>query len=752
MKIKEMKVSVDRKTVFDIINCREDSPVFEEMLEAYEALLPNVLQLAEGRCVFEMGQITEDDATGDCPAGTQVLYVIVTVGENLSRLETTLFAQGDYVGGMLADAMADACLFSLEAGWQKAVKCFCEEHGIGIARRMEAPADLPMSVQKTAFDFLGAERELDMKISSGYMYYPVKSACQVLVVSERPELFQVQHDCRNCTRKECTMRKILPVSVSICSGNGNMLVSCEEGESILEAYRRQGGYASAVCGGKGFCGKCKIRLVSGTLDVTGADREVFGEAELKDGFRLSCRAYPRADCVVELCFQDESDFQVIDRFFPEAGNAGADRDTASGRNADMPERADEMPEAKDCAVRAGIAVDIGTTTMAAQLINLEQGEILSSCSTINHQRGYGADVISRIEAEGRGAGEELQRLVRTDIGGMVVKLLEQAGVPAAAVGQVIIAGNTTMGHLLMGYPCGTLGVFPFTPVNTGIVRDSYRNIIGSDELDCETVLMPGISTFVGGDIVSGLYACGFSERDEVNLLVDLGTNGEMAIGCPKRLLVTSTAAGPAFEGGNISCGTGSIPGAICHVRMESRYQVNIETIAERPPVGICGTGVIDITSELLRHGVIDETGLLDEEYFEDGFLLAVTADGEPIVFTQKDVREIQLAKSAVRAGVETLIKRYGIHYEEIAHVYLAGGFGFKMDRDAAVMAGLFPEELKAKIIAVGNSSLAGAVRALRDKDWAETVEQVIGGSAEVALSNDADFNEFYMTYMMFGED
>lgn len=730
MKIEDMKVTVDREAVFRMIDCREDSPVYEEMTEAYESLLPEILDMAEGRCVFGSGEITGADASKDCPAGTKALYVISTVGQRLSSLESELFAEGDYVRGMLADAMADACLFSLEEGWQEAIKQFCAEHGYGIEKRLEAPNGLPMSVQKTAFTCLNAGQELDMKISSGYMYDPVKSACYVLVLSDNPELFRAQHDCRRCTRLDCKVRKAGPALVTICSQEGKRQVFCEEGESILAAYRRQGGSVSAVCGGKGSCGKCKIRLVSGNLAITPADRELFGESGLREGYRLSCLAYPRTDCVVELCFQDETGFQAVDQFL-----LREDRHKGNGSGHNL-----------------GIAIDIGTTTMAAQLVELESGEILATCSAVNRQRAYGADVISRIEAANSGNGVGLQKLVRTDLASMTARLLEQAKVEAADVKRMVIAGNTTMGHLLMGYPCDTLGVYPFTPVNIDVIRDSSQNMTGFGEVDCETILLPGISTFVGGDIVSGLYACGFTESDEVNLLVDLGTNGEMAIGSREKLLVTSTAAGPAFEGGNISCGAGSIPGAICHVHIDSDGKAGYDTIGDQPPVGICGTGVIEMMAELLRQELIDETGLLEDPYFEDGFPLAETLDGTAIRFTQKDVREVQLAKAAVRAGVETLMKRYGITSREIAHVYLAGGFGFQMDREAAVTVGLFPEALKEKITAVGNSSLAGAVRTLTDPDWERRQRKLIENAAEVELSKDAVFNECYMTYMIFGED
>lgn len=772
MKIENMRISVDRESVLRMIDCREDNPAYEDIEKAYEELLPEVMRLAQGRCLYGIGEIAAEDAAPDCPAGTKVLYVISTVGRELSGLESELFADGDYVKGLLADAMADACLFGLEVEWQEQVRQFLAELGLGVKARLEAPEGLPMSVQQTAYVCLNAGQELDMGITSGCMYDPVKSACYVLVLSDDPELFAAQHDCRRCPRLECRARKVSPVSVTVCSSEGKRQIPCEAGESILEAYRRQGGNAGAVCGGKGLCGKCRIRLITGALPVTDADRSVFGESELVAGFRLSCTAYPASDCEVELCFQDETEFQAVDQFAGgtasgpaasenqaaggladrTAGDPAAARDRAAGSLAGARDRAAAAKDQAAGAAGFGIAVDIGTTTLAAQIVDLGSGQVLASASSVNRQRSFGADVISRIEAASGGSGGKLQGLIRADISSLVGSLLDQVQAQARDVKRVVIAGNTTMGHLLMGYPCETLGVYPFTPVNIGVIRDSCRSVIGSGELDCEAVLFPGISTFVGGDIVSGLYACGVSQSDKVNLLVDLGTNGEMAIGCRDRLLVTSTAAGPAFEGGNISWGTGSIPGAICHVHMESEHEVKVETIGGRPPVGICGTGVIEITAELLKQELIDETGLLDEEYFEEGFPVAAAAGGEYIVFTQKDVREIQLAKSAVRAGVETLIRRYGISYEEIDQVYLAGGFGFKMDREAAVTVGLFPEELKDKITAVGNSSLAGAVRALRDPGWLTEVEGLVRASAEVELSNDADFNELYMTHMMFGEE
>lgn len=265
------------------------------------------------------------------------------------------------------------------------------------------------------------------------------------------------------------------------------------------------------------------------------------------------------------------------------------------------------------------------------------------------------------------------------------------------------------------------------------------------------VLLPGISAYVGADIVSGLYACGFEKKEEVCLLIDLGTNGEMAIGKKDRILVTSAAAGPAFEGGNITWGTGSVASAICSVRIQGE-QAEVKTIQEKPPLGICGTGVVETAVELVRAGIMEDNGRMEERYFEEGYPLARTEDQRTIVFTRKDVREIQLAKAAIRAGVETLLLRYGIQKEEVSKVFLAVGFGCRLDKEKAVAIGLLPEEFRDKIETVGNSSLCGAMRYLREETMDSSLETIVANASEINLSADHDFNEFYMEYMMFGEE
>jgi len=383
-------------------------------------------------------------------------------------------------------------------------------------------------------------------------------------------------------------------------------------------------------------------------------------------------------------------------------------------------------------------------------MDMESGRAVQTYTAINRQRAYGADVISRIKASCEGAKAALKESIREDLNRGIRWLMEKTGMTQEQVRGIVIAGNTTMIHLLMGYDCAGLGVYPFTPVNIDLIRGGSREILGGD-LDAPVSVLPGISAYVGGDITAGLLECGFDRSEEISMLIDLGTNGEMAIGNRERILVTSTAAGPAFEGGNIQWGTGSVAGAISSVEIKNG-RVRIHTIGEREPVGICGTGVLETAAELVHNGIADETGLLDEKYFDGGYPLAVGKDGKTICFTQQDVREIQLAKAAVRAGLETLILRYGIHKEEISHIYLAGGFGFHLDMQKAVRIGLLPEEFEGRVRTVGNSSLGGAVRFLMEEGAEDRLERMRGVTSEIGLSNDRDFHAFYMDYMFFGQD
>lgn len=720
---------IELKSTLKAMDCYENSPVYEEVVEEYQEIYEEMLSLAEPAGILGFGTLSAQSATEEFQEGTPVIYAVITIGDGIKQCSTRAFQEGDYVKGMLCDAMADDALFSLENRMMETLKEVCSEHKVGILKRLEAPHDIPMTVQRDAWECLELKKRLGIDISSGFMFDPVKTSCQVFILTEDAGTFKAQHDCRKCPNVNCKLRNIPKTEVTVQKGEEARKIYLEEGESLLTGLIREGYYVSAPCGGKGRCGKCRIRVVKGDVWITQEDKKAFTREELEAGWRLACRAYPVEDIVISFELMDESEFEIL---------------------SDCKEEAEEKGSAEDGETSYNIAVDIGTTTIAMELLGKKSGKNIHTVTLINSQRMYGADVISRIQASVDGKKEALRDCIRKDLLEGIHRLSGEAGVDIKKIERIAIGGNTTMGHLLMGYDCQSLGVFPFTPVNIGFIKGSFEEILGSRECEAEIVLLPGISTYVGGDIASGLYACGFHETEEICMLVDLGTNGEMAVGNKERILVTSTAAGPAFEGGNISWGTGSVAGAICSVEITDG-KARVKTIQDKNPVGICGTGVVETTMELVRDELVDETGLLDEEYFEEGFPLAKTDKGEVIRFTQKDVREIQLAKAAIRAGAETLILKYGIAKEQVAKVYLAGGFGYKLDKDKAIAIGMLPGEFKEQIEAVGNSSLAGAVRYLREEDGEKTLEKIIARSEEIGLSSDKEFNEAYMDSMMFEE-
>lgn len=366
------------------------------------------------------------------------------------------------------------------------------------------------------------------------------------------------------------------------------------------------------------------------------------------------------------------------------------------------QKTDESKE-KDYAV----AIDLGTTTIGLQLLDTAQGKILHSCGALNPQRKFGADVVSRIKVDMNGLGDEMKNSVTEVIRDNLIQLADAEGVSPGELQKIYLVGNTTMIHILMGYSCDSLGQYPFKPVTI-----SRQNFISKELFYLPITILPGISAFVGADVVAGLYETGFGEEEEINLLIDLGTNGELAIGNKNKILCTATAAGPAFEG---------------------RFGLNMQ-----------GSDIISTVADLLERGLVDQTGLLAEPFFEQGY----EVNGE--VLRQADIRDLQMAKAATCVGVDTLIQKYRVSYEDISHVYLAGGFGHYLNVEKAIAIGLFPRELNDRITAVGNTALQGAVRyACHTKEPIEAIEQIVGVTKEFNLALMKDFGDDYVRALAF---
>lgn len=440
------------------------------------------------------------------------------------------------------------------------------------------------------------------------------------------------------------------------------------------------------CGGRGACGKCRVRFLKDAPLPSFADRKFLTPQELREGYRLACTARPTMDCDVEICFIQEKKAEIVT--ISEAGK-GTSETIEKGRGK-LPQSEPRAPGHLFC------SVDIGTTTVAMQLVEKETGRILYTCAFQNPQRVYGVDVLARITAAQEGKGSLLRELLLRELE-KGLKELETVGRPE----QVVLAGNTTMGHLLLGYPVESLGKAPFTPYHIG--SSAFRL------LDIPALFLPGVSAFIGADIVAGIYACGMAEREELSLFIDLGTNGEMAVGNRDGLLCTATAAGSAFEG-----------------------DVSSQVI---------GTDMVSLADEMLKNGIMDETGLMDEPWFTEGY------GTKGIRIRQQDIRSLQMAKAAVCAGAGILLERMGA-WNKIDRVYLAGGFGYYLDVDKAADIGLIPDVLRGRCRAMGNTSLAGARRyGMREEK--EKLERIIQISQSLNLARQPEFEACYIDAMAF---
>ncbi len=411
-----------------------------------------------------------------------------------------------------------------------------------------------------------------------------------------------------------------------------------------------------------------------------------------------------------------------------------------------------MPELKPNGAGYAIAVDIGTTTVVVYLYDLKSAKCMNIKSRINAQTSLGLDVISRIQFC-RDQEDGLQKMnfaIVNELNSLMGEAMEEQGIGAREIKKCVITGNTTMLHLLANLSPVSMGVLPFEPLST------FGKMFTGEELGLvlektECYLTPCMSAFVGGDITSALLATGFAEREEICLLMDIGTNGEVAIGNKDFLLSTSTAAGPAFEGAHISCGMAGVKGAINTVNVFAG-KLSAGVIGGGEPQGLCGSGLLDTVALMKATGLIDETGRIADE---TGNRLIQERDGEFVIMitdqvflSQKDIRELQTAKAAIAAGVLSLVKEADMQIEDISCVYLAGGFGNYMSRESAQQIGLLSENFR-KIVTVGNAAGAGAVMTLFDERHMERMEQLCRSGRHVELGSNPYFMEKYVDCMYF---
>ena len=605
------------------------------------------------------------------------------------------------------------------------------------------------------------------------------------------------------------------INVKILFKNSEKICTASKGENLLKCIRENNIDFDAPCNGNGSCGKCKVKILE-NVEIGENSKKHLSEFELNSGIRLACDTKIENNLTVKLDnkIKDmtvlingvEHEFKInppVKKYYIELDEATIDdqrddlirikdfcKKSLNIKNMDIDlEVLRKIPkilrkydykititmfdnkiidiEADDTTnSNYGLAIDIGTTTIAVYLMNLNDGSQIDVISEVNNQRNYGADVISRINytLENEDGLDKLQSSIVTQIDNIVKKISDKNKIDINNIYDTVIVGNTTMIHFLLGVCAENIAKAPYISGFTETMEFDSKTIGFSFKSNIS--IMPGISSYVGSDITAGILSSGMLNSENYSLLLDLGTNGEMALGNKHEVITCSTAAGPAFEGANIKHGVGGILGAISKIDL-SKEKI-FETIGDQKSCGICGSGVLDAVSEMIKYSLIDETGrMFDEEdddfEFEEyeyltkniveingmkQFVLAKDKDGNIISFTQKDVREVQLAKAAINAGIQILVKEKGLEFKNLECLYLGGGFGNYMNVESSLQIGMIPIELEGKIKSIGNCAGSGAKMYLLSKEYRNLIIGKITESSYTELSTRKDFQDYFVNGML----
>ncbi len=579
----------------------------------------------------------------------------------------------------------------------------------------------------------------------------------------------------------------------------------ERGQTAIEA----------PCGGKGHCGQCRIIVRNGEVTPPNStEQALLGTTDLDQGVRLACQCAVLGPVKVEIPPETMSavpNLQVTGGHVPVALNPPVrrltvrlqpttrqypfslwrqiEREIAAAHGVPDPKVAPHLvrehdPTATDASVAVilrgseviglqpaeapyppllGMAVDLGTTKVAGYLVDLESGMVLASEGVMNPQTRLGADVISRLThaTEHPRNAAELSRLARDCINHLAASLTRRCHVALTGIEQVVIAANTAMHHLLLHWPIRQLGSSPYLPASTAPATIRARELDLDVGQDAMTYLLPPVAGYVGGDHLSMILATRMDEAQVVTLGLDIGTNTELVLACNGQLFSCSCASGPAFEGAQIRQGVRAVPGAVHAVRINTDGRVILETIGDKPPVGLCGSGVVDAVAELARHGIVNALGALDrghplvETPFSGGeprFVLA-GADrvngGRMLSFGQKDIAAVQLAKAAVGAGVSALMTAAGITPADIERVIIAGAFGTHLNLKSAIDIGLLPKLPVQRFCQVGNAAGTGARMVLVSETERHRAETLGRRIQYIELGGNPDFQKWFCQSLKF---
>lgn len=578
------------------------------------------------------------------------------------------------------------------------------------------------------------------------------------------------------------------------------------GKNLLQLLLEHEVLVDNPCNGKGSCGKCKIRLIEGTLpDMSETEKKLLKKEEISSGIRLSCMVVPKEDIVIEI-LQKERKYKILTtgytpdfEFNPLIHKKVFQIEKPTLENQSSFEelicstfdvekfdwtllQQDEFITGKATGVfngreligieaddttdlLYGVAVDIGTTTVVTALIDMNTGKELATASMINAQKNFGLDVLTRItyEVEHPEDGKEkLQHAIVNSINEMMEDICNKSKVDRRNIYEISIAANCTMMHLLLGVDATPIGKSPYAPM---FVKS--KNILAKDiglkaAPGARLYCLPSVSSYIGADIVAGAYVCQLHKAKENVLFIDIGTNGEIVLSNHGKLLSCSCAAGPALEGMNISSGMRAAEGAIEDVKITERG-IEVKVIGDKEPIGVCGSGILAVVKELIRTGLVRKDGaFIKKEKLEDSdyrynmiqldgkkreFILKDTP--KQLLITQSDVRQVQLAKGAILSGFYALLKKANIDMSELDKVVIAGQFGAHLPEDSLIGIGILPEEVRDRMVYVGNSSKTGAYMALMSAEVKEQIEELAHQIDYMELGASEGYERLFMECLMF---
>lgn len=775
--------------------------------------------LDAARVIFgEHHIINSQYVSGALQGCENVVVAVSTLGSGFDRVCSGYHQEKDYVSNLVADAAGVIALNTLNRVFWSELADLAAVREQGLTKKI-APGlgDWGVEDQWILFEILG-ETAADISLNDSFMMSPVRSETAVYGFGRGIGISKVHHDCWDCGLSNCRFRQKGQAfnAVEVVTAGKREVLPAAKGKNLFSLLVEKGVMVPHACGGNKTCGKCRVRILEGSPpSVSVEEKLTLSQQDLSRGIRLACCVDIHQDMVLSLKEEELRgrvlstgvDLPVISQpkvrliTIPWASGSLTDQRDHAARilgilqmnylkvslaavrsiPAVLSESGDFLgviihdgneilgvsarPEEHLC---YGIALDIGTTTLAAALVNQTSGTIVRTVTALNPQKQYGADVITRIQyASNTEDGlQHLQQAIVTAVNQLISRLCTDAGIRRDHIYEMTAAGNTTMLHLLLGVPCESIAAAPFIPGFTASVQLKAHSLGIRINPEGYFVTLPAVSAYIGGDTTGAILATRLFQSDSMALLLDIGTNGEIVLGSKNRMIACSAAAGPAFEGSGVRFGTGGIEGAIDHVKLSG--ECSYSTIGDKPPVGICGSGIIDVIAGLIRTGIVDSTGrfrglevqesdqvsraLMERITMVDGKPVFMIAPEQGIYLTQKDIREIQLAKSAIRSGIEILMGAAGIGYSDITTVFLAGGFGNYMDIQGAVTIGLIPEALGERCVLVGNAALSGAAMTLMNVEEADRMTLMHQEIEYIEMSGASLFEEAFIRNLGFGPE